>query len=42
MKSMIQPVPFRFPAGAVVGVNLDPEVTTAAGRKLASLGTTTN
>jgi hypothetical protein len=29
-----QPVPFRFPAGAVIWVNLDPEVAAAVERQL--------
>jgi hypothetical protein len=36
-----QPVPYRHPAGAVIWVNLAPEVATAVERQLAYLGTTT-
>jgi hypothetical protein len=36
-----QPVPYRHPAGAVIWVNLAPEVAAAVERQLAHLGTMT-
>jgi hypothetical protein len=36
-----QPVPYQHPAGAVIWVNLAPEVAAAVERQLAHLGTMT-
>jgi hypothetical protein len=36
-----QPVPYRHPAGAVIWVNLDPEVAAAVERQLGDFGSTT-